>query len=88
MLSAELVRSVLDSAPDAMIIIDASGSVIFANQQTTALFGYPAEAIIGRQVEMLLPDRFRQRHMEHRAAYAKSGRARPMGVGLELFARH
>ncbi|HVY79572.1 MAG TPA: hybrid sensor histidine kinase/response regulator, partial [Steroidobacteraceae bacterium] len=47
-----------------------------------------AEAIIGRQVEMLLPDRFRQRHMEHRAAYAKSGRARPMGVGLELFARH
>jgi PAS domain S-box-containing protein len=86
MLSAELVRSVLDSAPDAMIIIDASGSILFANHQTTALFGYARDAVIGRKVEMLLPERFRKRHVGHRAAYAESGRARPMGIGLDLFA--
>src|SRR5581483_7870428 len=49
MLSAELVRSVLDSAPDAMIIIDASGSVLFANNQISALFGYSGDAVIGRK---------------------------------------
>src|SRR5690242_20545174 len=86
MLSAELVRSVLDSAPDAMIIIDASGSVLFANNQISALFGYSGDAVIGRKVEMLLPERFRNRHVGHRSSYAASGRVRPMGAGLELFA--
>jgi two-component system, sensor histidine kinase len=86
MLSAELVRSVLDSAPDAMIIIDASGTVLFANHQTTALFGHSREWVIGQKVEMLLPQRYRERHMGHRTHYASAGRARPMGIGLELFA--
>jgi PAS domain S-box-containing protein len=86
MLSAELVRSVLESAPDAMIIIDASGLVLFANHQTTALFGYSRDAVIGRKVEMLLPERFRYRHVGHRSSYAEAGRARPMGIGLDLFA--
>jgi len=87
MLSAELVRSVLDSAPDAMIIIDPSGSVLFANHQITALFGYPPEKVVGHKVEMLLPERFRERHIGHRSKYAEGGRVRPMGIGLELFAR-
>jgi PAS domain S-box-containing protein len=86
MLSAELVRSVLDSAPDAMIIIDPTGEVLFANHQITALFGYAPQNVVGRKVEMLLPERFRQRHIGHRAHYAEAGHVRPMGIGLELFA--
>jgi PAS domain S-box-containing protein len=86
MLSAELVRSVLDSAPDAMIVIDSSGSVLFANHQVAALFGHAPESVIGQKVEMLLPPRFHQRHVGHRSNYAKAGRVRPMGMGLDLFA--
>ena len=85
MFSSELVRSVLDSAPDAMIIIDATGTVVFANRQTTALFGHEREAIIGQAVEMLLPERFRHRHVGHRSGYTSNVRVRPMGAGLELF---
>jgi PAS domain S-box-containing protein len=86
MLSAELVRSVLDSAPDAMIIIDVSGSVLFANHQITALFGHTPENVVGHKVEMLLPERFRGRHVGHRSRYVEAGRMRPMGMGLDLFA--
>jgi PAS domain S-box-containing protein len=86
MFSPELVRSVLDSAPDAMIVIDASGTIRFANHQVTALFGHPVGAVVGQRVEMLLPERFRQRHVGHRSQYVSSGRVRPMGIGLDLFA--
>jgi two-component system, sensor histidine kinase len=85
MLSSELVRSVLDSAPDAMIIIDSSGKILFANRQVQALFGHNAADIIGRHVEILLPERFRQRHVGHRSAYTGNVRVRPMGAGLDLF---
>src|SRR5688572_12122768 len=85
MLSSELVRSVLDSAPDAMIIIDAGGSIIFANRQVSALFGHAPDALIGSPIEVLLPERFRGRHVGHRRAYSDNVRVRPMGAGLELF---
>jgi two-component system, sensor histidine kinase len=87
MLSSDLVRSALDSSPDAMIIIDSSGSIVFANHQVSALFGYEAHEITGRRVEVLLPERFRDHHVTHRQNYAASVRVRPMGVGLDLFAR-
>jgi two-component system, sensor histidine kinase len=86
-LSSDLVRSVLESAPDAMIIIDDSGSVLFANRQVTALFGYTREEVVGQPVEQLLPERFRGRHVSHRRKYTESVRVRPMGIGLDLFAR-
>jgi len=85
MLSSELVRSVLDSAPDAMVIIDSRGEIIFANLQVTALFGHAPDALIGSPIEVLLPERFRGRHVGHRRNYAGSVRVRPMGAGLELF---
>jgi two-component system, sensor histidine kinase len=87
MLSSELVRSVLESAPDAMIIIDASGTVLFANRQLSALFGYSNPEVVGQPVEQLLPERFRGRHVAHRRKYTESVRVRPMGIGLDLFAR-
>ena len=83
--SSELARSVLDAAPDAMIIIDDSGLIFFANRQVSTLFGYPHVDIIGKPVEFLMPERFRDRHLAHRQIYARSVRVRPMGAGLELF---
>jgi two-component system, sensor histidine kinase len=85
MLSSELVRSVLDSAPDAMIIIDATGNILFANRQVSALFGHAPGDIVGAPVEVLLPERFRHRHVGHRRGYTDNVRVRPMGAGLELF---
>jgi len=87
MLSSDLVRSVLDSAPDAMIIIDSSGTIVFANQQVVVLFNYTSAEIVGQPVEVLLPERFKYRHVAHRQGYTKNVRVRPMGIGLDLFAR-
>jgi PAS domain S-box-containing protein len=86
MLPSDLVRSVLESAPDAMVIIDSSGKILFANRQVSTLFGYEIAHIIGQPVETLLPERFRHRHVAHRSNYARAVRVRPMGDGLELFA--
>jgi two-component system, sensor histidine kinase len=86
--SAELARSALDAAPDAMLIIDNGGIIRFANRQVSALFGYSHDDLIGRSVEQLMPERFRNRHLEHRVDYAKTMRRRPMGPGLALFGRH
>ena len=83
----DLARSALDAAPDAMIIIDAAGLIRFTNRQVAALFGYRHDEIIGEPIEVLLPERFRARHIGHRERYSSSVRVRPMGVGLELFGR-
>jgi PAS domain S-box-containing protein len=87
MLSPELALSALESAPDAIVIVDSGGTVVFVNHQVQTLFDYPTEAIVGRPVEMLLPERFRQRHSSHRERFSTDGKFRPMGAGLELFAR-
>ncbi|HEV2702801.1 MAG TPA: PAS domain S-box protein [Steroidobacteraceae bacterium] len=82
---AELARSALDAAPDAMIIIDAAGIVRYANRQVSALFGYAHDDVIGQNVEHLMPERFRARHVGHRESYTHNVRIRPMGAGLALF---
>lgn len=87
MLSPDLVHSVLESAPDAMVVIDESGTLLFANRQVSALFGYAKSEVVGQPVEMLLPERFRGRHVAHRKDYIRTVRVRPMGIGLDLFAR-
>jgi two-component system, sensor histidine kinase len=82
---SQLARSTLDAAPDAMIIIDDSGAIRFANQQVSALFGYRHADLIGRPVESLMPERFRTRHVTNRHGYVASVRVRPMGAGLQLY---
>jgi two-component system, sensor histidine kinase len=84
-LSSEFVHTLLDSAPDAIVVIDASGKILSVNKQVTALFGYSRGEIEGQRVEQLLPDRFRDRHVSHRTNYGQAVRVRPMGMGLELF---
>ena len=86
-LPSDLVRSVLESAPDAMVIINSSGTILFANRQVSALFGYAVADLIDQPIEILLPERFRHRHVSHRSQYTRSVRVRPMGAGLDLFAR-
>jgi two-component system, sensor histidine kinase len=82
----ELARSALDAAPDAMVIIDASGVVRFANRQLSVLFGHAHDEIVGQRIEQLLPERFRIDHVIHRDAYVQSMRLRPMGADLDLYA--
>jgi len=80
----ELARAALDSAPDAMIVIDDEGVVRYANRQMSVLFGFPHEEIIGKRVEQLMPKRFREHHVEHRHSYMGNVRTRPMGGGRDL----
>ena len=81
-------RGLLESAPDGIVIVNSTGEIVLVNQQTELLFGYRREEILGQLVEMLLPERFRQRHLEHRARYFVAPTTRPMGAGYELRAQH
>jgi PAS domain S-box-containing protein len=82
------VRALLEAAPDAMILVDAAGRIRLVNEQAEALFGYPRREVLGRPVELLLPERYRRRHRRHRDAFAAAPRRRPMGAGLDLWGRH
>ena len=88
MLSSALLASVLESAPDAIVIVDAVGSILFASRRITALCGYLPEEIVGQGIECLLPERFRATHLGHRSNYARNAHPRPMGVELDLYALH
>lgn len=78
-------KQLLDAAPDAMVVVDNSGTIVLVNRQTEKLFGYPRDELLGMPVEVLLPARFRARHPEHRQAFIDQPRVRPMGQELELF---
>ena len=81
----ELFRGLLDSAPDAMVVVGAQGQIILINAQTEKLFGYKREELLGQPVEVLIPERFWSQHRQHRSKYTSHPQFRPMGVGLELY---
>ena len=80
-------RTLLESAPDAMIIVDEHGKIAIVNAQAETMFGYQRNEMLGQPVEELLPNRVRERHVQHREGFAKTPSLRPMGVGLRLAAR-
>lgn len=84
-LDASLLENVLEFAPDAMLIMDAAGSIIYANRQAGTLFGVDRDRLVNQCVDNLLPERFRARHSSHRQRFAANGDMRPMGAGLQLF---
>ena len=76
-----------ECSPDAIAVVDPAGRIERVNAQAEAMFGYRRDEMIGNAVEMLLPERFRERHAGHRESYLRDPRLRPMGAGLELFGR-
>jgi PAS domain S-box-containing protein len=85
--SEERFRAFLESAPDAVVIIDPQGEIVFVNAQTETMFGYTRDELVGSPVETLLPERFRGGHAGHRQRYLTDPRIRPMGAGVELYGR-
>lgn len=83
--SKSAFRSVLESLPDAIVVVDQSGLIRLVNQQTEELFGYRRVELTGRPVELLIPARFRTRHVTQRNGYFANPRVRPMGAGVQLF---
>ncbi|MFZ0213698.1 MAG: PAS domain S-box protein [Candidatus Acidiferrales bacterium] len=77
-------ESLLETAPDAMVIVDEEGRIALSNAQTERLFGYSRAELAGQQIELLIPERFRGKHEGHRTGYFRTPRTRSMGAGLEL----
>jgi PAS domain S-box-containing protein len=84
-ISERKYADLLDSAPDAMVIVDADGRIALVNVQTEKLFGYRREELLGRSVEMLVPERQRHAHAVHRSRFVKAHAVRAMGSGQELY---
>lgn len=86
-LQDRLFGALLESAPDAMVIVDSAGRIVLVNSQTENLFGYQRDELLGQTVEVLVPDRFRPQHPSHRERFFREPRLRPMGAGLDLQGR-
>lgn len=83
--TAERFAGLLESAPDAMIIVDREGKIQNANAQTERLFGYDVDELKDKEIETLMPARYRKAHPEHTRSFFSQPRVRGMGIGLELF---
>lgn len=84
--SEDRFRSLLEAAPDAMIISDQRGRIVIANKQAEVLFGYSRDELLDQPVEILVPGASRQDHEQHRDSFHHEPKFRGMGVGLELYA--
>ena len=81
------IERLLEALPDAVVIVDAEGRIVYANALLEALSGYRREELHGQLIERLVPERFRNLHTSHRRSYVANPRARPMGVNLDIYLR-
>jgi PAS domain S-box-containing protein len=83
--SEERFRQVVESAPNAMVMIDRHGSIEMVNTQAERLFGFTREEMLGQSIEILVPERFRSNHPSLRNSFFHRPESRPMGAGRDLF---
>lgn len=86
-LSPYQLESLLDASPDAMVIVDQNGIIVYVNLQAQYLFLYSREELLGESVDVLLPEQFQLAHAAHRSNYAENPRNRPMGASMNLKAQ-
>lgn len=82
--SSNNLLPLLDISPDALVIVNQTGTIVMVNGQTEAIFGYSRKELLEQQLELLLPQRFHEVHTTHREHYFSNPRTRPMGMGLQL----
>jgi PAS domain S-box-containing protein len=84
-LGDELFRVAVESAPNAMIMVDQEGRIVLVNAQTEAVFGYPRAELLGQSIDLLVPQRYRGAHPGHRQSFFAHPGVRSMGAGRELY---
>lgn len=82
-----MYEGLFEFAPDAIVVVDREGRIVQVNKRTEKLFGYTREELLNSDPDVLLPERFREKHKGHRTTYMSEPRVRPMGTGLELYGR-
>ena len=87
MLAERRFRTLIENAPDAILQVDTDGAIVIANRTAETMFGYSRVELMGNRVDLLVPEPNRAGHAAHRKSFAAAGLTRPMGLGLELFAR-
>lgn len=83
----EKFQGLLETAPDAIVIVNDQGKIVLINGQTEQLFGYTRGELIGQPIEQLIPERYHRNHVQYRSSYVAESQLRPMGIGLELYGR-
>jgi PAS domain S-box-containing protein len=82
-LPLDAAREILQSSSEAIVVVNNDGEIVYVNRQAEMLFGYDAAEMIGKKIEMLMPEGVRHKHEKHRHRYSRGG-----GVDIEHHTRH